>query len=228
MGLLEEILEERRRLEEEEYEKIKLKSRRINNMAIIASETTGQGFEPISEGVHTAVCTAVIALGMQYSEQFKKSTDKVMIVWDLPDEVYTNKDGEEKARQLHREYTLSLASKSTLRKDLQAWRGKAFTEEELGAFDLQNILGAGCQIQVIHAEGNGKTYANIASIMGLPKGMKIDKPKALIYFDLGDPECFNLINKIPNWIQEKIIKAENYNPPSFFPVNAEGLELPFK
>lgn len=40
-------------------------------MAIIAREK-GTSIEPITEGVHTAVCIMVIDLGEQWSEAFQK------------------------------------------------------------------------------------------------------------------------------------------------------------
>ena len=178
-------------------------------MAIIAKAESSVGFEPIPEGVHTALCTALVDLGMQYSEKFGKSTRKVMITWELPDETYT-KDDVKLPRTLSKEYSLGLSEKSNLRKDLQAWRGKAFTDEELAGFDLKNVLGKGCQIQLIHTESNGKKYANIASIMGLPKGMTIPEPKELLYFDLGDAECKKLLEKVPEWIANKVRESETW------------------
>jgi len=180
-------------------------------MAIIAKAEMESKFEPISEGVHTAVCVGVIDLGLQYSEKYEKSSDKIMLQWELPNETYVTSDGEEKPRILSKEYTLSLGEKSNLRKDLQAWRGKAFTEEELKGFDLKNILGKACQIQIIHTERNGNTYANIASIMGLPKGMAVPKPvNGLIYIDLTEDNALNLIDVLPSWIQDKIKSSETY------------------
>lgn len=207
-------------------------------MAIIAKAETGSNFEPISEGVHTAVCIGIIDLGLQFSEKFDKSTEKIMIQWELPNETYTH-DGEEKPRILSKEYTLSLGEKANLRKDLQAWRGKVFSDEELKGFDLKNILGKACQIQIIHAERNGNTYANIASIMGLPKGMPAPNPSnALMYLDLSEPSALELIKLIPEWIQDKIISSESYSSlivNTSAPANDEDLftvvnddDLPFK
>jgi hypothetical protein len=178
-------------------------------MAIIAKKT-GEGFDPISEGVHVAVCYSVIDLGMQYSEMYARSARKILITHEVPDETITV-EGKEMPRAISKEYTLSLSEKSTLRKDLEAWRGKAFTEQELEGFDLANIIGKGCQIQVIHKESGGKVRANIASIMGLPKSMKVeDTINEHIYFDLENPESLSLLGKIPQWIQDKIKKSETY------------------
>jgi hypothetical protein len=197
-------------------------------MAIIAKADNGSNFTPIPEGVHTAICYAIIDLGMHYSEKFGKTSHKALIMWELPEEKI-EVDGEEKPRAISKEYTLSLSEKANLRKDLQAWRGKAFTDEELAGFDLQNVLGKGCQLQVIHTEQNGKTYTNIASIMGLPKGMKLDdsfNPK--IYFDLGSPDALTEMANLPAWVQDKIKASETYKDmTAFHPAPGEEDDLPF-
>jgi hypothetical protein len=55
-------------------------------------------------------------------------------------------------------YTLSWAPQANLRIDLQAWRGKPFTEEEMRRFDLKTVLGAWCMLNLIESTGNdGKT-----------------------------------------------------------------------
>lgn len=203
-------------------------------MSLIAKQENEGGFNPIPEGVHTAVCYGLIDLGMQYSEKFDKKAQKVLIMWELPDETYKAEDGEERPRMLSKEYTMSLHEKSGLRKDLQAWRGRAFTDEELAGFDLINILGKGCQIQIIHKDNNGKTYANIASIMGLPKGMVIKKPESTLVFDLDSVAALHEIESLPQWIQDKIKMSETYQELKVVEsgmngidgINAEG-DLPF-
>lgn len=197
-------------------------------MAIIAKQEHEGNYTPIPEGVHTAICYAIIDLGLQYSEKFEKMAQKVLIMWELPDEQY-EVEGETHPRVISKEYSLSLHEKAGLRKDLQAWRGKAFTEEELLGFDLKNVLGKGCQIQIIHKESNGKTYGNIASIMGLPKGMKLSEPhNILLYFDLTEPNILDRLEELPVWIQDKIRESETYKnmQEDFKPVDDED-ELPF-
>jgi hypothetical protein len=59
-------------------------------------------------------------------------------------------------------------------------------------------------IGVTHNTTGGKTYANLATIMGLPKGM--DKPKAageLIAYDI-DSHDATAYEKLPGWLQEAI------------------------
>jgi hypothetical protein len=176
-------------------------------MSLNVSDKSGQGFEPIPEGTHTAVCYGVIDLGKQFNEKFGKSTDKVLIMWELPDEI---EDGQELPRVFSQRYTASLNSKSKLRKDLAAWRGRDFTDAELDAFNLRNILGTACLIQIIHKENNGKTFANLASIMALPKGMPRPLPKhEIISFDL-DEDDLSALAKLPDWIVDVIKESETF------------------
>ena len=179
-------------------------------MSLIVSENETPKFEPIAEGTHLAVCNMLVDLGMQYSEKYGKSNRKVLIGWEIPDEVI-EVDGEKHGRSISKRYTASLNEKSSLRKDLASWRGRDFTAEELSAFDLQNIVGTSCLINVIHKEGtNGKIYANIGGIMKLPKGM----PKAMpsepaIVFDL-DNDPLDSIDNLPDWISEEIKRSSTY------------------
>ena len=100
--------------------------------------------------------------------------------------------------------------KSTLKKDLQAWRGKMFTDEELQGFNLLNILNKPCQLQIILEEKNGKQYNNIAGIMSLPKGTAIEQLPNTYHFDIEDESTYMNWRNIPSWIQERIKKADNY------------------
>jgi hypothetical protein len=180
-------------------------------MALIASDKGGgQSFDPIPEGCFTAICYSIVDLGEQYSEKFDNSSRKILITWELPDETI-DIDGEIKPRAISKEYTLSLNEKSNLRKDLTAWRGKAFTEDELKGFDLKNVLNKGCQVQIIHSTKGDRTYANVASIMSLPKGMKVNAPfNPSVFFDLDADGAINNIGVMPEWVQDKVKKSETY------------------
>ena len=58
---------------------------------------------------------------------------------------------------------------------MESWRGKPFSKEDFGKFDIFKLIGIPCMLGVVHAERNGKTYSNITSIMRLPKGMEAPK-----------------------------------------------------
>lgn len=178
-------------------------------MSLIASDNGGVSIPKLEGGVYTAISSAIIDLGIQTSEKFGNTQRKFMMIWNiLGEEIEVN--GEKLPRTMSKEYSFSLNEKSTLRKDLQAWRGKTFTEEELKAFNLLNILNKACQLQIILEEKNGKQYNNIASIMALPRGSVIEPLKNTYHFDIEDETTYMNWSNIPGWIQEKIKKADNY------------------
>lgn len=139
-------------------------------MAIMASSKGGSEFELVPAGQYSAICYRVVDLGTQ--EQKDKvgkisHKRKIIISWELDERM-----SEGKRFSQHERYTLSLHEMSTLRPMLESWRGRAFTPEEEDAFDVSKLIGAPCLMQIVHNQSNGKTYANMSSIMKLPKGME--------------------------------------------------------
>lgn len=181
-------------------------------MAIIVSANEGGGYKPIEEGTYLALCYGLIDMGDVYSEQYDKCSPKFMILWELAGAGTIAIDGREFNRTVSKTYSKSLGTKSNLRKDLRAWRGREFTEEELMKFNMANILGAPCQIQIINQTSNGKTYSNIAAIMNLPKGMpKPEATQAIIQWDFEDYKIGDdAWNMIPEWIRNQIENNETY------------------
>ncbi|MGN1271453.1 MAG: phage replication initiation protein, NGO0469 family [Clostridia bacterium] len=178
-------------------------------MSLIASNNGGINIPKLEGGVYTAISSAIIDLGIQTSEKFGNTQRKFMMIWNiLGEEIEVN--GEKLPRTMSKEYSFSLSEKSTLRKDLQAWRGKMFTDEELQGFNLLNILNKPCQLQIILEEKNGKQYNNIVSIMSLPKGTTVENLKNTYHFDIEDESTYMNWCNIPGWIQEKIKKSNNY------------------
>lgn len=117
-------------------------------------------FTPAPEGLHQAVCVDVHDIGLQKTPWGEKH--KVLLVWQI------NEVNPELGKRfdIRAFYTLSLSEKANLRRDLECWRGRKFTEEELAGFDLEKLLGANCQLQIVHNLGDeGKTYANVQAIV---------------------------------------------------------------
>lgn len=178
-------------------------------MSMVAKNNGGSNIPALEAGVYSAIGSMLVDLGIQVSEKFGTKQRKFRLFWNIVgEEVEIN--GEKHPRMMSKEYSFSLAEKSNLRKDLQAWRGRAFTEEELQGFLLVNILNKGCQLQILNEEKNGKTYNNIAGIVALPKGTKLEELSETIVFDIENKTTWNNWSKVPNWIQEQIKKAENY------------------
>ena len=127
----------------------------------------GGDFEKAPIGVHIARCTRVIDLGTQQSSFAgqPKLSHKVTIGWEL-----LGADRMEDGRPylIYAQYTASLGNQAVLRDMLKGWRGRDFTAKELESFDLENILGKPCLINVV-ASDDGK-YHNVGGVMPLPHG----------------------------------------------------------
>ena len=136
-------------------------------------EPEGKQFPLTPAGLHSAVCVDVWDVWTEERPQQYGGglVDKVRLVWLITDE----KD-EETGDDLYisKMYTASLHEKANLRKDLASWRGRDFTDKERKAFDLEALIGVNCQLSVAHkvSETNGKTYANVVSIVPAAKGSK--------------------------------------------------------
>lgn len=71
---------------------------------------------------------------------------------------------------VRRRYTVSLNEKAALRRDLETWRGRKFTKDELRGFDVEQVLGKPCQVQIAHKlSEQGRTFANVTAVIPLGK-----------------------------------------------------------
>jgi hypothetical protein len=105
-----------------------------------------------------------------------------------------------------------LSEGANLRRDLESWRGKKFTDAELEGFDVAKVLGAHAQINVAQSEKNGKTYANIMSIVPWPKGTPApDVVSEKLYFDMDDPGRDHVLAKLPEWVQKRVKESRTYD-----------------
>lgn len=154
-------------------------------MGLKVSDSGGGNFTPAPAGTHAAICVQVIDLGTQYSEYYKKSNPKVLLGFELPDE----RNDEDEPFLVWTRYTASLGEKAKLRQHLAAWRGRDFTPDELEGFELKNVLGKPCMLSITHRADGNKTYADVQSVMKLPKNMPPpEQTHDLILFDLDEPD----------------------------------------
>lgn len=139
-------------------------------MGRFASDSGGGSFTPAPVGTHIARCIRLIDLGTQHGEYKGQPTrrNQVLVVWELPDETIEI-EGEQKPITTSKFYTNSLGEKANLRRDLEGWRGRTFSDDELRRFDLEAILGKPCLLTIV-AGDNGKT--KVASVSGLTRNME--------------------------------------------------------
>lgn len=179
-------------------------------MALIASGSNKE-FKLVPEGSHMAVCFRVIDLGTQRWEYQGEPQigRKVLIGWELHGEADDGtplKTDDGHALNVSKTYTLSLGRKANLRADLESWRGKTFTEQELAGFDISQLLGQPCMVTIKHTKKADKTYTNVASVTRFPAALKNSKPTAesnLQLFDVKEPD--NVVyESLPDWIKKQI------------------------
>lgn len=187
-------------------------------MAFIATDSGGGNFKRVPPGAYIGRCFSLVDLGTQLSSgQFgEKMQHKIKLGWELFGEdengnpLTIDVDGKEMPLTISKSYTVSLHEKAGLRKDLAAWRGKDFTDEEAKAFDVAKLLGAYCMVNVTQSESNGKTYSNVAGLTPIPGALKNAKPAPVhadVKFDLDAPDM-----KVFNTFHEKLQEAIKRSP----------------
>ena len=127
-------------------------------MPYVVSMKSGQAFDTIPEGVVQAVCVDVIDLGEKTTQYGPKYQYKFVF-----ETAHQNHDGKP-LLAFTWPYTASLSEKANLRKMLETWRGRSFTEEELAGFDLEAVIGASATLMIVHKTTAKGTYANIGGI----------------------------------------------------------------
>jgi len=112
-------------------------------VGLIARESGGGGtFTPVPPGMYLARCYRIVDLGTQKSEYQGqvKNLKKFMLQFEVHGEDDAGQPlvtAKNEPMSISKNFTLSLAEKATLRKDLETWRGRPFTEEERNGFQLE-------------------------------------------------------------------------------------------
>ena len=175
----------------------------------------GVDFEPAPSGTHIARCIRIIDLGTAHDDFWDKDKHEVFFMWEIPAEMktYTNDKNEEVVEPftVSKFYTMSLSDKAHLRRDLESWRSKPFTEEELAGFNPVTIMGAPCMINVIHKDRkSGGINAFVQTITSMPSGLEcppmVHSP---VFFSLEDfqEKEFDALSK---GIKARIMKSHEY------------------
>lgn len=191
-------------------------------MAFLATDTGGGNLKTVPAGVFIGRCWELIDLGTQTNETGMyagKSGHKIKIGFELfgDDEdgnpLTIDVYGKEMPLTITKDYTVSLHEKANLRKELAAWRGKDFTEEEAKGFDVTKLIGAYAMVNVTHkTNSQGKVRANISGLSPLPSALKNAKPAAVHanrIFDLDSPDM-EIFATFYEYLQEQIKKSPEW------------------
>lgn len=217
-------------------------------MSFVASDSGGGNFKRVPPGAYIGRCYSLVDLGTQLTtgQYGEKLQHKMRIGWELFGEDEEGKpltieiDGKEMPLTITKGYTVSLHEKAGLRRDLAAWRGKDFTDEEAKGFDVQKLVGAYCMVNVTTSETNGKTYSNVAGLTPLPGALKNAKPAAVhapVLFDLDKPnmavfDTFHeklqeAIKKSPEWAKSQGKFSGNQATPDASGFENMDSDIPF-
>lgn len=183
---------------------------------IYAETNSSSDFVQVEPGTYIARCYSMIEIGTietEYKGQ-KKMSKKVNITWELPMEQAIFK--EEKGPEpfvVSKTYTLSMYKDANLRKDLESWRGKGYTDEEAERVDVTKLVGQPCILSVIHQprkDDPSKNYIAISSISKLMKDQECPpqiNPTRILSYDKFNWDVFN---KLSDYMKDKIKSSEEF------------------
>lgn len=183
-------------------------------MGLTVKDTGGGGsFTPVPPGMHLARCYRVIDMGTQTTtwQGKEKQQAKVMLQFEVHSEDVDGKalvTDKGEPLSISKNFTASLGEKAALRAELENWRSRGFTADELAGFQLKNILGAWAMLSIVKEKGNdGKEYTNITSINPVPASMKKaglpEGRNELKIFDIDNPDMA-LFDTFGQRMREKI------------------------
>lgn len=165
-------------------------------------------------GTHVAILLSIVDLGTQERtiKGEKKHERQLRFTWELPyEKEQFGEDPEPRPFVVSKDYTLSMSERAFLRKDLESWRGKPFTDEEARIFDEKKVLGRACQVTILHKTvASGKTYANITGVVNISKGTTVPEPHGAVFsYDTKEGNSATY-QSFPEWLQEKIGKSPEF------------------
>lgn len=137
----------------------------------ITARATGNSYAPHTEGQHAMLCVDVIDLGEkleQYQNNPPHVAQKCALIFASGEK---NDHGE--LVTVNAEFTVSMGKKANLRRLLEDWRGKSYTEEQAQAgVPVHKLADQSALVTVEHkTSGAGNVYAKIRGIAPLPKGL---------------------------------------------------------
>lgn len=155
-------------------------------------------------GMMHARCVAVLDLGTHTDPKFVNErtgkpvrAHKVQLQFEL--DATMEYDGQTVPMMATMRLTLSSNEKSAMRKHLESWYGKKFSNEELeaaGGFDVEKLLGRPALLNLTHS-ADGK-YANITSINPPMRGVNVaPQHYPSRFFELSNPSeaVWNTLSK---------------------------------
>lgn len=140
----------------------------------VTAKDSGANFAPHSEGQFAMVCVDVVNMGVKIEtfpgQDEPREVPKVALVFVSGER---QDDKEHSLALVTTEMTLSANEKANLRKFLESWRGRSYSETQAQAgLPITKLHGVAGLVSIEHVTTRkGRAFAKIASISPLPKTM---------------------------------------------------------
>lgn len=185
---------------------------------LIENNSSNTTYKPVPAGMHLARCYMFVDIGTQETQYGDKP--QILVYFEIHSEDPKTGDplltDNGDPMTIFKKYTLSWNEKSILRQDLESWRGGAFSPEEQKRFDLKNILGKWCMLNITNNPDKNKPekiWDNIQSIVPVPQQIKkIGLPEAI-----NEPKYFEMkkfsqeaFDKLPPFAKNRITKSKEW------------------
>jgi hypothetical protein len=160
--------------------------------------------EVVPQGSYLAIVIGVYDLGTQNGGQYGPQ-HKVLFTWELHKRSGPFKNKQGNVVTINKFYTLSFGEKATLRKDVEGMIARTFTKEEAkNGFDVEQLLGKACRIQIVHEKKNdGAISDRVGSVMALDE--EENAPEAeLDQFSYELDPSKGVSESVPEWIRKMI------------------------
>lgn len=167
-------------------------------------------------GSFASNCFQVIDLGTQATNYQGQADEKhlIRIAWEMPDELIPSGSRQGQPFTIAQKFTFSMHEKASLRKLLESWRGKSFSDVDFegppNGFSTEKLIAAPGLINIMHKSSEQGTFANVAGITRLPKGMQaLPLVNKATYFDLN---AFNrsVFDGLPQYLKDTIAMSPEF------------------
>lgn len=176
------------------------------NNPFYAPKSEAAEFEVLEPGSYNGVCIGVTLKEFPNFNDRSKMDEKVQFVFQIC-------EGGQQYYLRSKPCKVVLNEKSNLYLLINGWT-KASLERIADGFSCDKMVGFGAQIIVNQREYNGKTYADIANVLPLKKGVKVPVTPAEI------PAFLDANTKASIWAGGITVKAPDLTPAGLKQVNA--------
>lgn len=125
---------------------------------------TDTGYDAVPTGMQPAALVNIFDLGISPHGN-RCGLNECVLLFELAAST------EEKPLLLTKRYVASLSKNSTLRIDLESWRGKGLTDTEAKIFDTEILIGVNARLNIVRRKWRGIDFYDIDAILP-PRGKR--------------------------------------------------------